>query len=201
MILLVFIVVCVVSAVFANIVESFKESEPALAFLFWIISFAVSTFLSIGFVRCLLQAVDGKQITFSELFSGGDIFLVFLLGSIAYGLVCFGGYLLLIVPGIIWSIKFSFVQYLIADKRMGVKEAFSKSGAITDGYKWKLLYLGFFIGLLNIAGLLCLGVGLLVTLPWTCVIYPLVYRQLTGELNDVPEQADEVEGIQGFHND
>lgn len=202
MILLVIIIYLGITASFSHISETFKD-QGFISLVAQLITFAVNVFLSIGFIRCFLQAADGQKVEISTLFSGGDVFFSFLIGSVAYSLLCMLGFLLLFVPGIIWSIKYSFVQYLIADKGLGVKEAFSRSAQITDGYKWNLFCLMALTGFINIGGILCFGVGLLVTIPWTCMIYPLVFRVLSGE--EAVDQSgqgevDDNSDIQTFNN-
>lgn len=196
-------VVMVVSGGFALFVRLVKESAPGLGFLLQLASFAVNTFLSIGLIRCLLKAADDEPVVFSDLFSGTDVFLAFLLGNLLYILVFFGGLLLLIIPGIIFSIKYSFFGYLIVDQGMGVKESFSRSGNITYGYKWNLFVLGILAGLINLGGILLFGVGLLVTFPLTAMFGPVVYRKLAGSIQaeTYPEQgASSAEDDNSFNN-
>ena len=73
------------------------------------------------------------------------------------------------------------MQYCIVDKGMKVGESFKKSAEITKGYKWKLFFLGFILIGINILGLLCLGVGLFITVPWTSLLTPIIFRKLCGD--------------------
>jgi len=73
-----------------------------------------------------------------------------------------------------------FANYYIAENRLGLRNAFKSSWEITDGHKWAIFKLMFFLTFLNIAGLLALGVGLLITIPMSQIILVRVFRQLEG---------------------
>ena len=88
------------------------------------------------------------------------------------------GFILLIVPGIIWAIKYQFAQYLVIDKGYKPIEAIKKSGQITKDAKWSLLLLGLLSGLINVLGAIALVVGLFATVPTTMVAKAFVYRKL-----------------------
>ena len=108
-------------------------------------------------------------------------FFDYLIGSILYGLIVVVGLILLIIPGIIWAIKFQFFDYLIVDKGLGPIDALEKSSDITRGVKWDLFAFGILLAIINILGFLCLVVGLFVTIPVTLVAMAFVYRELLPE--------------------
>ena len=61
---------------------------------------------------------------------------------------------------------------------------------ILKGYKWKLFLIMLVCGLINILGLLCLIVGLLVTIPIGMVAVACVYHRLrTAEMTTLQPQA------------
>jgi uncharacterized membrane protein len=97
-----------------------------------------------------------------------------------YGLIVLGGLILLIVPGIIWGIQFQFFAYYILTEGCSPVEALKKSAAITKGSKVNLFLFGLLMALVNLAGLLCLVVGLVVTVPTTLVAMAYVFRKLSG---------------------
>lgn len=75
--------------------------------------------------------------------------------------------LLLIVPGIIKGLEYTFVPYLITDNpSMDTKRAFEISKAMTDGQKWEIFVLKLsFIGWYLLGALAC-GVGVLFVAPY-----------------------------------
>ncbi len=138
----------------------------------------VSMILEMGIKRTAIDAAEGKNADLSKLFSEINKFWRYLGTSILYGLIVFGGMILLVVPGIIWAIQFHYASYLVIDKNMRPIEALKESSRLTAGRKWSLF--GFFIVLVlvNIAGALLLLIGLLVTIPLSIIAGALVYKAL-----------------------
>jgi len=143
----------------------------------------VGLFLGMATTRISLDLYDTGEADLSKL---GDLvpqFGRYLLGKIIYGVIVLIGLVLLIVPGIILSYMFLYVGYLIIDRDLGPIEALKESKVVTDGSKLSLLLFSLVVALLNIAGVLCLLVGLLVTIPVTLMASVYVYRQLSPRLD------------------
>lgn len=152
-----------------------------------IASWIIGIILRIGLIKIALSFCDERRPTIGTLFDAWDCFWRYLAAAILYGLIIFGGFILLIIPGIIWAIKFSLCFYFIVDKGLGPIEALKASSRTTMGVKWDLLGFGIICGLINLLGLLCLIVGVFATYPTTMVAQALVYRQL---LAQTPELAE-----------
>jgi len=135
-------------------------------------------FLYAGLLKIILYVTDGRETRIGDLFSAGDVFVSYLLGSILFGLIMAVGILLLIVPGLIFSVMFLFYGFFIVDKHMGPVEALKASAAITKGVRWQLFGFILILSLLNVAGALLLVVGLFVTVPVSWVAIAFVYRKL-----------------------
>ena len=137
--------------------------------------------VKLGMIKSMIAFADGRKPVIGELFSCFDkrIGTVFA-ASLLYGLMVFLGTLLLIVPGIILGIKFMFFSYFIVDKNAGIIESFEKSAALTSGSKTNIFLLALLLWLVNAAGALCLGAGLVVTIPLSMVAVAYVYRKLEG---------------------
>lgn len=151
--------------------------------LLFVAEVAINNLTSIGFTKIQLNIIDNKKAQVSDLFKTNGIYWQYFATSILVGLIVFGGLLLLIVPGIIWLLKYQFAPTLIIDKKLDVTEAIRTSGEITKGHKGWLFGFGIVLGLINIAGALLLIVGLLVTIPITVMAYIYVYRQLSSGVN------------------
>ncbi len=173
----------VVPTEFANL---FKNKFVVLYIIFllgaWILQFIVR----MGLIRISLDVFDKGEAKLNSLFSCSKFLVDFILGSLLYLLIVVGGFILLIVPGIIWAIKYQFFAYLIIDKNLSPTQALKKSAEITEGNKWKLFLLNLLFVLINIAGAICLMIGLFVTIPVTMMASAYVYRKLIGEIV-VPE--------------
>lgn len=153
-------------------------SMGAAWWIVYIVSLVVSLLMGIGLLKISLAFVDGKKPEFSELFSQTKYLARFLGVYIAYGLIVFVGFLLLIIPGIYWALKYQFAMYLVVDKDMGIGEALKASGEMTDGRKWDLIGINLVIAMFTYLGLLGLLVGLLATVPAGMIAMAFVYRKL-----------------------
>lgn len=105
-------------------------------------------------------------------------FFPFLLGAVVYGLLVALGFLLLLVPGIYWAVKYGFWGYALIDKKLNPLDALRVSAELTAGEKWHLLGFGLALLGVNLLGALALGVGVLVTLPTSALAAAYVYRRL-----------------------
>ncbi len=105
-------------------------------------------------------------------------FFSFLITSILYGLIFATGLLLLVVPGVIWGLMFSYAGYLIVDQKADPIVALRESRRLTNGVKMRLLGFALLMGCVNLVGALAFGIGLLVTLPTSFVAGAYVLRRL-----------------------
>jgi uncharacterized membrane protein len=149
-----------------------------------IIFFILQLIANIGMVRIFLDLHDKKEnIQVTDLLSGVNYFFEYVLAAIVYNVIVFIGFLLFIIPGIIWSIKYQFFTYLIVDKRMSPMQALKESARITQGQKMDLFLFSCVAIVLNLAGALALGVGLLITMPLTSLALAHIFRKLSAEPN------------------
>ncbi|MBI2442806.1 MAG: DUF975 family protein [Candidatus Levybacteria bacterium] len=162
------------------LLQGLREDTPMLSGLLSLAVWVLSMLVSLGAIKISLKIIDNKKAEIVDLFNGYPLLLNFILSSIIYAILVGVGLLLLIIPGIIFGIKYHFYSYLIVDKNMGPLEALKKSGEITKGVKWDLLLFGLACGLINIVGALALGIGLFITVPITMLAYAYVYRKLLG---------------------
>ncbi|PIT86667.1 MAG: hypothetical protein COU33_01865 [Candidatus Magasanikbacteria bacterium CG10_big_fil_rev_8_21_14_0_10_43_6] len=140
-----------------------------------------SLLLSLGLIHITLAFVDSKKPTIGELFGQGALLGQAILLYILYTLIVMAGILLLVVPGIIWSLKYSQAFYLLVDKKMSATEALKKSGELTSGVKLELFGFGIVSGLVILAGLLALVVGLFAAIPTVMIATTFVYRRLLSQ--------------------
>jgi len=153
-----------------------------------ILGWIINIVLGIGLVKIALSFCDGQQPRFGTLFDASwNCFWRYLGTAILYGLIIFGGFLLLIVPGIIWAVKYGLCLYFVVDKGLGPVDAIKASGRTTMGVKWDLFAFGLLCALINLLGLFCLFVGIFATYPTVIVAYALVYRQLVAQTPELAE--------------
>ena len=141
----------------------------------------LSYVVSIGLIRIVIQLVDGEEITFASLFAGAHLVFRFVLASILYGLLVLVGFVLLVVPGILWGVQFSLWGFYMVEHEMGPIESFRASSRATAGHRFRLT--GFYIICIGLflAGVVSLLVGILVVWPVTSIASAWIYRVLDRE--------------------
>jgi uncharacterized membrane protein len=161
-----------------------NKTDMAFLFnpLYYLYIFVILPAIHIGLIKISLKFCDNEKGKFSDFFSALHLFFKYLAGTILYGLICLGGTILLIVPGIIWAIKFQYYCYFIVDKGLGPIKALEASSELTEGIKWDLFLFGLLLFCIDLLGFLCLVVGLFATIPTTKIAYASVYRKLESQL-------------------
>jgi uncharacterized membrane protein len=174
-----FILISITTAILSSIQGKVNDEEARSAAVIISIAIAVlSTIIDLGVLKVTINIFDKKKAEYLDIFRYTKYFWRYLGASILYGLLITAGLILLIVPGIIWALKYSMVLNLIVDKDMGVFESFKKSGELTNGVKWQLFLFGLACLGVIILGALALGVGVLIALPVTSIASVFVYRKL-----------------------
>lgn len=156
-----------------NIVEGSSEY-----WIWYIVYVLISMIIGMGVTNAFLSITRGKKVTMETFTSMLPRIFDYLGSQILLMLIILGGFILLIIPGLIFSIKYMFTPYLVIDKGMGPIEALKASGKLTDGIKWDLVGFMFTIIILMYSGLLALVVGLLITVPLMTVAYVVLYNTL-----------------------
>lgn len=145
--------------------------------------------------RISLDIYDSGQPNLHRIGELFPLILTYIVGKFIYALIFLIGLFLLIVPGIIFAYMFLYVGYLMIDRNIGALEgwnpimwivlafrgtfeALAESRILTDGYKWKLFFFSIAVAVVNLIGVVCLFVGLFVTIPTTLMASVYVYRKL-----------------------
>jgi uncharacterized membrane protein len=151
-------------------------------------SLAVSTPLIMGNFLVSAKLLHGQTPEFRDFFGGFQYVLPLLLLSLVAGLFIGIGTILLVIPGIYLAVAYLFSSYLVVDRRLDFWPAMELS-RLTVKPRW----FGYFafvlvVALLNLAGAIALGLGLLVTIPWSFCAVTVAYADLFGfQSNYAPE--------------
>lgn len=159
-----------------------SEEEPLTALFDLIVTTVLGVILQAGLVGIALQVIAGNAPRLGDLFSQWKLFWRYLGASILYGLMTVGGLLLLIVPGMIWSLKFSLWPYFMVEKNVGIIESLKMSSRATAGYKGSLFVLYIYLGALTLLGMAALFLGLFVTTPIALLTLAYAYHKMSGTL-------------------
>lgn len=164
----------------SQLAEVVKKDNKSLYFIFTLISIFFSILVDMGIVRTSLKISNQEKGDVFDLFNCYPLFFKYLWSTILYGLMVIGGFILLVVPGVIVAIRGSMYRYLIIDKGLGPLEAIKESFRLTKGSGWDLFVLYCLLVGINILGLLALVLGLFATIPVGMIASVFVYRKLLG---------------------
>ncbi len=159
------------------VVEMNSYSE-GWAFILGIIALVAGIVLDVGLIVITLRFCDGNRGTVTDLFIHYPLGPRYFISKLIFILMVLVGMVFLIVPGVILALVFQFCGYHVVDEGTGAVEALRRSAATTRDARWRLFLFALLVLLINIAGFLCLLVGLLLTVPATLLAYAHVFRQL-----------------------
>jgi uncharacterized membrane protein len=134
-----------------------------------------------------------------DLFSAGPILLPLIGASLLFGLVIVGamipagllfflgpiGIFIAAIYGLVVYVliitRLSQFYYLLIDRAVGIVESLSLSNKLMKGHEVQFLGLGLVLGIMNIAGALAIGIGLLITIPLSFLCAVVYYLGITGQ--------------------
>jgi len=133
-----------------------------------------------GFHIFTMKKLMGRPAELGDLFKGFNLFIPTLVASLLIGLFTFAGTLLCIIPGMVVAAMYKFTYLFIVDKKMDFWPAMQASHAMV-----KNDYVGFTLFLVlaflvNVLGVLCCIVGVLVTIPITFAAITVAYKEIVG---------------------
>ena len=179
--------IIIISLAYAD--NSVKDASPFASFTFTLIRLLLSTVFALGIRNVALKIYRGESVSLDDFFKHTHYFLAYLYGAILYALVVIGGFFLLLIPGIIWALRFQFYGYFIVDKGLKTIPALKESLRITKdrknlGYLFRLAIL---LVVFNILGIVTI-LGMLFTFPATALALAYAYKALSGDSGslDVP---------------
>ncbi len=173
-------IIAVINIILSVLLEVYKEDVIGIIVL-TIAQIMLGIIIQIGVYRILLNLSVGKKVDYGQLIGNSQYFIRFFLAGLLYALIVAVGYILLIVPGIVWSIKYGQWPYLMLEKNMGVMDSLRKSGEITYGAKMDIFILALALFGIMFVSIIPLGLGLIITIPLSALVPVLVYRELTRE--------------------
>jgi uncharacterized membrane protein len=145
-----------------------------LATAYWLLVLPV---INYGADWMYLRFMRDEQASAADMFQGFkrgylDIVLANLLVYAIIGI----GFLLLVVPGIIFACRLSFVTYLVMDKGLDPVAAIEKSWFMTRGHGWRIFGMYSLSLVLIVCGFLLLLVPGLFALLWAGAAFASLYH-------------------------
>ncbi len=131
------------------------------------------------------KAMKDEKFEFKELLSAfSDKYLNVILANLLTAAIVITGFILLIVPGIIFACKLVFVPYLVMDKNLDPVEAVKKSWSMTNGYGWTIFAMGFVSFFIIILGVCALIIGVIPATMWISSAFASLYHQVDLKLQE-----------------
>ena len=133
-----------------------------------------------GFHIFVMKRMMNRRAEFADMFLGFNFFVPTLIASLLIWLFVSLGTLLCVIPGLVVAAMYKFTYLFIVDKRMDFWPAMQASHAVV-----KRDYFGFTMFLLllllvDLLGLLCCVVGVLVAIPVTVAAITIAYAEIVG---------------------
>lgn len=160
-----------------------NTEDPVMSLFSQLFIFVVNGIITLGTLDLVLRLVKGETSEWGQFFESINKTPDFLWLQFKTGLIVFLGFLCFIVPGIVFAIKYSLAPFFMIDQGGSASSALKASAQMTDGVKWQLFFAGLMMGLINFGGFLLLGLGLLVTIPVTGLMYFYFYLNLRHKVN------------------
>jgi len=132
-----------------------------------------------GVAFAYLKAARGDKLEIKDMFEAFKNYWNAVLASLLVSVIIIIGLVLLIVPGIIFACKLAFTPYLVVDRKMEVLEAIKESWRMTGGHAWTVFFIGLLAIPIGIAGLICFGVGVIISIMWVTITFASLYHAVS----------------------
>jgi hypothetical protein len=124
----------------ASVLNSKSVLLVILMVLIQILYVFVSVFVTASGIIALSRVIDGKELSVKKIYkSAWKTYWIFLLLSVVLLLAYLFGFVLLIVPGLLFVVWFAFSRFIMIEKGFGVKASLLKSKYLVKGIYWKIL--------------------------------------------------------------
>jgi uncharacterized membrane protein len=168
----------IVVGIAASIPSNLVAPESLLSILFIIAAALVNYGLMMCFISICLKITDEGSARFGDLFEPLPLFFNFVGAMILMHIAIGIGLIFLIVPGIFILAILFFVPYVVVDEKRGILQSLARNMELTKGIRLQLFLFILVLIVVNVLGVLALGVGLLVTFPVTYLASAYVYRRV-----------------------
>jgi uncharacterized membrane protein len=147
--------------------------------------FVVQMLISMGFIAFTIKASDHPEMAHVSNLWAPHSYFKYLGTSILVTIIFIIGLVLFVIPGIIAAVLLIFAPYLVMDRNEGPITAIKQSFHAVTGHFWGVLLLIIASIVVNIVGVLLIGIGLLVSIPVTLLAMAHAYRLVLGQVPQV----------------
>ena len=123
-----------------------------------ILEFFIGTIATIGIASIVEKSLQGTTLSWGDSLRYGLSKWATAIGTgFLAGLILLGLTLLLIIPGIIWSLYYTFWIYVVALRNIGGKTALDYSKSLVEGQWWSVFGVFFVLGIIGFIVGLAIG--------------------------------------------
>jgi uncharacterized membrane protein len=140
----------------------------------------ITPVLAAGALIVAFKIIKQQTTTFGDFFQGFNKFLPIFLTNLVVGIFVFLGLLLLIIPGIYLGVAYSFAVAFVVGRNFDFWEAMETSRKVITRRWFSFFAFLIVLLLINIAGALLLGIGLLFTGPLTTCAIAAAFDDIVG---------------------
>ena len=144
----------------------------------------ISTPLMLGNFIVSAKLLQGQPVEFSDFFAAFNFFLPLVVVSVITSILVTLGLLLLVIPGIYLAVAFMFAATLVVDRGLDFWPAMDLSRRTVQPMWFGMFTFLLLLFLINLAGVLCLGLGLLVSAPLSFCALTAAYADIFGLQSD-----------------
>jgi len=134
-----------------------------------------------------LKAARGEKVEVKDIFAAFDNYWNAVLAGLLVAVIVGIRFVLLIIPGVIFGCKLAFTPYLVVDRKMEVIEAVKESWRMTEGHALTIFLIGLLAIPISIAGLICLGVGIIPAAMWIRLAAASLYYSVSAGMEGAQE--------------
>lgn len=148
----------------------------------WLAAAAIHDPLIAGFIIVGAKLLQQKTPSFGDFFGGFryQYFLPLVLLGVVTRLLITLGLVVLIVPGVYLAVSYILASLLVVDRRLDFWPAMEQSRKFITPRWFSFFAFGLLLVLVNLVGLLALGVGVLVSIPVSWCALVAAYADLMG---------------------
>lgn len=156
-----------------------EKGVALLSILGFFYSILIAGPVEYGVAFAYLKAARGDKIEIKDMFEAFRNYWNAVLAGLLVSIIVGIGFVLLIIPGIIFACKLAFTPYLVVEWKMDVIGAVKESWRMTNGHAWKIFLIGLLAIPIGIAGLICFGVGIIVAVMWVSLAAASLYHAVS----------------------
>ncbi len=170
--------------VYFLIVGAINVALAFIPFVGSLASIAVSGPLAAGYLLAAHKTVKGEIVELGDFFKGFDFFSPLVVVTLLQILMILAGMIALVIPAIYLAVAYYLIYPIVLFGRIEGWDALEASRKMITKKWWSFFGLVIVLGLINILGLMALGVGILITAPLSAIVPYVLYKNLIGFESD-----------------